>query len=91
MFIKNKITPGQLGSALHKTVEKHRRELTDKSLPEKKIEWVKITALNTIKFLEREMADFNRKNGSRINSKDLVTALNQALHLVMKTLEPDKK
>lgn len=91
--MRNPYTPGQIGLALHKTIEKHKKSMGVKaSITEKKIKWIKDTALKMIDFLEKEMISFNKENPkNKIMAKELVTTVNTTLQMILKTIDELKK
>ncbi len=90
--MNNIYTHGQISLALHKALEKHKKELGKKDLPEKKIEWIKASALKLIRSLEKDMIAFNTDNPSqKIMGQDLATTFNTALNLVLKAIDGTKK
>lgn len=84
-------TPGQLGLALHKTIEKHKKDL-GAGVPQKKLEWIKETAISLIDFLEQKVISFNRENPhNTLSGKEIASVLSTSLNLVIKVLKKKPK
>lgn len=81
-----KYTPKQIGSILHKTIERYKKESDEvANYMEAKATWVKNTANKIVDLLNSEVKKFNQINPKNIiSAKDINTVLRTAIAAIGK-------